>query len=213
MMDKWEKRNSEEYYRIAGPLLAELAEAGFAVKDLGHLYNARPRIEYRKAVPILLKWLPRIDELRVKDDIVCALAVPWEKRLILPVLVAEFERKPLQPSESGLDFYRWRVADSLSYNADDRVVEDIIRLATDKRYGRSREMLGVALGRMKDPRAVDTLIALLDDPEMAGHAAMGLAKIKPIRARPYLEPFLNHKVRWIRKEAVRAIANIDKASS
>ncbi len=213
-MRERDERNRREYYRIAGPLLAELAQAGYRVKQISDLVNTRPKINYRTAVPILLRWLPKIQETHIKESIIRALAVPWDKQVVLPVLVAEFEREPPPPEgEEDPTSYRWTVGDALSYNADDRILDDVIRLALDRRYGQSRQMLGLALGRMKDPRAVDALIALLDDPGMVGYAAMGLNRARAARARPYLEPVLNHKERWIRTEAQRAIAKIDKAAA
>jgi HEAT repeat protein len=73
-------------------------------------------------------------------------------------------------------------------------------------------MLAVALGNMKDPRAVEVLIALLEDEGVAGHAIVALGKLKSLQAIPYIEPFQNHPRTWIRKEAKRAIAKIEKAN-
>ena len=72
-------------------------------------------------------------------------------------------------------------------------------------------MVAVALGNMKDPRAVDVLIELLEDEEVAGHALLALGKLKSSKAKPYIEPFLGHPKAWVRKEAKRALAKIDKA--
>jgi HEAT repeat protein len=65
---------------------------------------------------------------------------------------------------------------------------------------------------MKDPRAVDVLIDLLDDDDVAGHAVVGLGKLRASKARQRVEEFLAHPKAWVRREAKRALAKIDKAS-
>ncbi|MBN2394562.1 MAG: HEAT repeat domain-containing protein, partial [Anaerolineae bacterium] len=70
-----------------------------------------------------------------------------------------------------------------------------------------------ALGNMKDARAIGVLIELLDDEEVAGHALMALCKLAPPEARSAIERFTDHPRTWIRNEAKRALAKIDKKSS
>jgi len=93
--------------------------------------------------------------------------------------------------------------------ADDSVFDDIVALVKDKRHGRAREMLAVALANMKNPKAVDVLIELLDDEEIAGHALSALRKLAPPEAREAIEPFVNHPKTWARNEAKRALKKID----
>jgi HEAT repeat protein len=62
---------------------------------------------------------------------------------------------------------------------------------------------------MKNPAAVDVLIELLNDEEVAGHALMGLAKLKAHKSRPHIERFLNHAKPWIRTEASKALAKLE----
>ena len=54
---------------------------------------------------------------------------------------------------------------------------------------------------MKNPAAVDILIGLLPDEDVQGHAIAALRKLKPLKARPYLEPYTHHPNAWIRREA------------
>lgn len=102
------------------------------------------------------------------------------------------------------------VANALSITADDSVYETIVELVREPAYGRAREMLAVALGNMKNPQAVDILIKLLDDEDVAGHAVMGLGKLGAERARPHVERFLTHPKTWIRNEAKKALKRIDR---
>jgi hypothetical protein len=196
---------SQQFRRAAAPLLRALAEADLPVntpRDLLRLDMS----EYRRSVPTLLFWLPRTDDQRVKESIVRTLTMKAARPLAAPVLVQEFQGIR---EDNGL---KWAIGNALSVVADDSVFEDIVRLVQDRRHGRAREMLAYALGNMKDPRAVDVLVKLLDDDEVAGHALRPLGKLRAHGARRDIERFLNHPKAWVRKEAKRALLKIDKAA-
>lgn len=198
------RRLAQVYRKAAAPLLAELAAAGFDVASVGAL--RQPGREYRGAVPILLDWLPRIGNPDVREDIVRSLSVPFARPAAAPALVAEFRRTT--PAEGTL---RWAIGNGLEVVADDSVYQDVVEIARDRRNGTSREMFVLALGNMSRPDAAEVLMELLDDDEVAGHAIMALHKLKAPRSRHALERFLDHPKPWIRKEARKAIAAIDKA--
>jgi hypothetical protein len=186
------------------PVLADLAQAGFEVEWVSELHNIG--FKYKKAIPILLKWLPIIDNEDVKEAIVRSLSVPWAKPIAAMPLIEEY-RKITNGSDSEL---KWAIANGLSIVADDSVFTEIVELVQDKKNGRSREMLAVSLGNMKNPYAQEVLLELLDDEEVAGHAIMALGKLKSKKARPTIERFLTHKKSWIRQEAKRALVKIDR---
>lgn len=190
--------------RTSMPILAELAKLGIRVESLDDLVN-KP-IDYRVTIPLLLKWLPKVSNLDVKETLVRALTVKWAKPMAARPLIEEFRKAP-EAEELGL---KWAIGNALSEVADDSVFDDIVGLVRDKRHGRAREMLAVALGNMKDPRAVDVLIELLDDEEVAGHAVLALRKLAPPEARSAIERFVDHPKTWVRNEARRALAKIDK---
>lgn len=192
--------NLEEAARVE----RALAQAGFPIA-LNDMINKT--VDYRGAVPILLDWLPRVHQTDVKATIASALATPWATPVAAPTLIREFECAD-DPTGLGL---KWAIGNALSVVADDSVFEDIVRIAEDKMHGRGREMVVVALGNMKNPSAIDVLIGLLHDEEVAGHALMALRKVgaRARKARPYVEPFLNHPKAWVRKEAQRALKRMD----
>jgi HEAT repeat protein len=103
------------------------------------------------------------------------------------------------------------IGNALSIVADDSVFQDIVALVGDKRHGQARVMVVEGLANMRDPQAVDVLCELLEDEEVAAHAVVALGKLKAGRARPQIEPFLSHSEGWVRKEAKRALAKIDRA--
>jgi len=190
--------------RASAPILAELAQLGFQLEWVSDLYNKR--LDYRAAIPILLKWLPLVDYEAVKLELVDALSIKWAKPVAARPLIEEFRKGP-DPEESPL---KWAIGNALSEVADDSVFDDIVELVRDRRHGRAREMLAVALANVKDPRAGGVLIELLDDEEVAGHAVLALRKLAPLEARSAIERFVDHPKTWVRNEARRALAKIDK---
>lgn len=187
----------------SAPVLTDLARAGFSLEWVSDLYSNK--LNYKDAIPVLIKWLPQIENLDVKEDIVRALSVQWAKHTAAPkLLVEEFRKCGAYP---GL---LWAIGNALSVVAEDDVLNDIVGLIRDKAYGKAREMLVVALGNMKSPDVKYTLIKLLDDEELAGYAIMALGKLKCKEARPAIERFRTHPKSWVRREAKKALARIDK---
>lgn len=209
MKDKdreWQERVIQNH-KAAAPIVADLVGAGFNIESIADLRHQGKK--YPLAIPILLRWLPQVDNMAVKEEIVRDLSVPWAKPQAAPALIEEFQRgDPV--NWSGL---RWTIGNALSIVADDSVFPEIAQLARDRKYGRAREMLALALGNMRNPAAVDVLIELLDDRDVAGHAVMGLGKLKAAKARSKIEPFLQHEKAWVRKEAKKALAKIDRKRS
>lgn len=198
------RRNLESYRTAARDVLADLVATGFKVEAIGDL--RRLGIPYQAAVPVLIRWLPRVQEAAVKEDIVRTLSVPWAGDAA-PLLLAEFERVD-DATGTGL---RWAIGNALEVLANDDIADGMIRLATDRRYGKAREMIVVGLGKLKNPRVTDVLLNLLSDEEVVGHAVMALGKLRARGARSRIEPLLNHSKPWVRKEAKKALASIDEA--
>ena len=171
-------------------LCGELEAAGISARDFG--YFARnvpeagvraPRFDYASAAPILIRWLPQARTPLIKERIVRSLtgesaAAPDA----LQPLVAEFRRAP--DEEWAL---KWAIGNALSTLADASIVDDLVELAADRRHGKGREMLMDALGRTKDERALELLVELVDDDEVAGHAISALRRLGPKSSLPYLE--------------------------
>lgn len=186
------------------PVLADLEKAGYKLNWISDLYQQEA--PYTDAIPILLSWLPRIDNKDIKETIVRALSVPWTPPSAAALLIEEFKRV-----QDSTDIrLRWAIGNALSVIADDNAFTGVAALAQDKQYGRTREMVALALGNMKDPRAVDVLIGLLDDDEVAGYALIALGKLRAKKARDKIETFLTHPKAWVRKEAQRALKKIDR---
>lgn len=199
---KWH-RAVEQNKLAANPIIEDLKEIGFSVESIDEL--RRSGAKYKAAVPVLLKWLPAIENVDIKEAIVRALSVPWAKPTAARPLIAEFHATS-EPA-SGL---KWTIGNALAVVADDDVFNEIAELVRDKRHGKAREMLAVALGNMADLRAVDLLLELLRDDEVVGHVLIALGKLKIEKARPLVESLLNHPKPWVRNEAQKTLAKLDK---
>jgi len=185
----------------------DLAKVGIAVLSSWDLVNIRK--SYPGAIPVLLDWLERAEtEVPVherenfREGLVRSLTVRDASGVAVPALLREFQRC------NASRLYRWAVGNALAIVATDEFFDELVELAQDRSFGLERQMLVFGLGRMKDPRAVDVLIGLLDDNVVAGHAVSALGKLKVPRSRAALEPFLDHPRPWVRKEAKKALARL-----
>ena len=200
------KIHKQKYFAEAIPILKELSEAGFQAENIGDLYHKNENIKHLSdATPILLRWLPKVKYPGLKEDIVRSLATKYATPIAASHLIDEYVKTP--NSEGSL---KWAIGNSLAVVADDSVFDAIAGLTLDPDHGKSREMVVVALGNMKRPEAVDVLIKLLTDDQVAGHALLALRKLGAKKAQPCIEPFLKHPKTWVRNEAKKAIAKLDK---
>ena len=214
-----QRKRIEEYERDAKDLVSDLAAAGFQVTAVSDLYNFG--YAYRPVIPILLRWLPRINNLRVKEGIVRALTDGAAKPLAAPLLIEEFRTVtcPKGVTEVQLAHYKASVANGLSVVADDLVFEEIVDLIQDRRHGWSRAPLAIALQRMKNPAATDILMGVLDEdpdlndpgPALIVDTIRALGNRKVSKARTKIERFLDHTSPIVRKEAQKSLDKIERA--
>ena len=222
----WERRREQEKHwaqmmddsrKRAAPVIADLKAAGFNVRGVGDL-NRCEKLDYQRAIPILLRWLARTDDPRLRSGIARTLTHKWAKPVAAPALVHAFRtlEHPLglyRGLEHPVGNAKWTIGNALEVVADDSVFAELAEVARDRRHGRTREMVVLAFGKMKDPGAVDLLIGLLQDDDVAGHAIVALGKLKASRARSYIEPFTRHPKTWWRRAAKSALAKIERAEA
>ncbi|MBM3925835.1 MAG: HEAT repeat domain-containing protein [SAR202 cluster bacterium] len=194
------RKATAEAKEAAAPLLRELADIGVNVESIWDLVNYN--FDYRQAVPILIDWLPRMQNIRVREAIVRALTVKFASPAAIYPLLIEFE--------CGSEFIKWEVGNALAEVADKSVFDDILRLVKEPQHGTARQELIISLGRLKDKRAIPTLVNLLRDPDVQGHAINALRLLSATEARSAIEPFLAHEKAWIRREAKSALGKFDK---
>lgn len=201
------EENRRRYGEAASGLLRDLETAGFTIETLAQLRQRG--VGDRRAVPVLVEWLPRVTYLPLKRDLIATLGSAWARPAAARPLVEEFQR--VDPVEDTADTsVRWSIGDALERVADESLVEDLIEIATDAGHGRHRALVVASLGNMGKARdrVLPVLLALLDDDDVAAYAVMGLGKLKAAGARPAIERFLEHPESWVRKEAKKALAKL-----
>jgi HEAT repeat protein len=181
-------------------VLNELAAVGFSVDSLAdlrlHHLPLPPEI-----VSVLLTWLPRLEEPAVQEAIARDLAQVQEPFDVTPLLEL-FERTA---SES----VRWAIANTIAELRPLDSRDWVIRALERRDFGRSREMLPLALARIAPSNVANRVLrAHLD--EMPGHVALGLAESGGPEELEVLRQKAQDSKGWVRKELQRAIKKIEK---
>src|SRR5665213_813169 len=189
----------------AEPVVRELRAAGFDVEwiaDLRHFVA-----DYTAAIPILVKWLPIVENPAVKSDIVRSLSLTSQKWLA-PLLIKEYRQIPADTlAQRDL---RVAVANALEVLADDAIFDDIAEMAQDKRMGPSRSFLVLALSKMATLRAVAILTSLLDDADVCVAAITSLGKLRAVGTQERIATFLGSDVAEAVAAAKTALARMNK---
>lgn len=219
----------QKHLADAAPLLQELAEVGYDLDTLDDLrHQGKP---WKSALPVLLRWLPRISDLDLKENIVRCISVPWVGNEATAELIKEFKKyAPIDPDHaedlSGLSSAQfikylatvkrrdpstslaWAIGNALSIVDVKDFEKQIIELCRNPKYGTARQMIVLGLGRVRDPEAEETALDLLNDEDVKLHAIVALGKMKSKRALFELEKLIADKRAAIRKEARKAITKI-----
>jgi hypothetical protein len=81
----------------AAPILAELDGLGYKLETLAELRHlSRP---WKSALPVLLRWLPLVEDKDIQEEIVRSLSVPWIGNKATQRLIDLFR---VAPSSSSL---------------------------------------------------------------------------------------------------------------
>ena len=179
-------------------LIKEANIYGFEVKDYNQLDAIKRKI--RTFIPILLKYLDLFEARNYKNAIVGLLGVKGFNE-VTEILLSKYNDK-------NYNINKWNVGDALYSIQDKRFEDKYIEIVENDANGTSRQMIVILLGRLRCEKAIQTLIDLLQDDDVNGHAIMALGYFKNNELIKYVEPFLHHEKRWIRKEAEKAIKKI-----
>jgi hypothetical protein len=89
------------------------------------------------------------------------------------------------------------------------VFEQIEAVCRDSRFGKGRESFTMVLGRYGGPATVPTLLHLLSDQQVCGHAVYALRLLGACDTAEHVRPFLDHDKTWIRQEARKFFAKCE----
>ena len=178
-MEEWEQ------------LRARLSAAGVSgSEDLGR-FVSRPEIlgethfDERAAMPVLIGALPSLTDSALVGAVAGHLRRPWARPAAFDALLASFEVwAERDPEGTG-----WLLGDALGSTATAAQVATLLRVSRSRQYGAARQMVVFSLGRFKKaPGVPDTLIVLIEEPEVALHAMQALRRVLGAQqALPHLE--------------------------
>lgn len=214
-LDREEERLVREYRRRAAPMLRELVRLGFEIEGVDDLYNSN--VDYRAAIPVLLKWLPRQKDPAIKENIVRALSIRWARPVAARPLLVEWNNLRRVRSQDE-ELLKFAIGNALSVVSDDSVFDDVARILRDRWQFRQAPVLVEALGNMKDPRASELLLALLKRERGEGFLVSALRTLKRLRSIQQRTEFKNkrivreltrHQSADIRREAKRTLQKLE----
>lgn len=181
-------------------ILQEIKDKGVEFASITDLLKLNK--SYKDLIPIILKHLTQTSNESDKDILIRSLGVKGFNEAT-ETLIQEFYKAESTP-------LKWAIGNTLSIILDKSSLPAMLKIAQEKEHGIARQMVVVALGKMKEREAIPVLLELLKDEDVVGHAIMALAYFKDLEMVQYIEPFTEYKVRWIRSEAKKAIKKINK---
>jgi len=183
----------------------ELENAGVnTAKYNGLLAISEP---YPKAIPVFIEFLKNeeFDSIGTKEMLVRTLTVKEAKGIANDILISEYNK---YPEKELFYFYRWAIGNAFKVIITNKDEGSIIDIVSNKNNGKSRQMFVYALKAIESTRVENTLIDLLDDSDVIGHAIYALGCVKSQKAKAKIEPFLNNKSAFLRREAKKALKKI-----
>lgn len=182
-------------------LIQDVESLGYKIDSIKELENITKK--EKDLVPIMIKHIQLVEPLNLKTWFVNCLS----KRGLYGAtdfLLEEFKR-------SDNSCYKWAIGNALEIIKNPKIKSELLEIAKDKTHGSDRERIVAALGIFRnDVEVRNVLIDLLNDKDVTGHALEAIKKCGLPEDIPYIEPYLLHKMTWIRREAERAITQIKK---
>jgi hypothetical protein len=145
------------------PLLREIQARGFPVESIAELRGTpfSSAWDYEELIPVLVKWLPLIDNLDIKEDIVRTIAIPqWARPQAIQPIIDEILSKP---SGQNLQF---ALGNSLMILVNKPLIPDYIdtleKIVLNPDYGMARSSIAEALWKFPPERAKNILLQLIN---------------------------------------------------
>jgi len=181
-------------------LLNDIRSKGVEISNINDLMKMDRK--FKDLVPILIKHLQEIDDESDKEFLVRCLGVKGFTEAT-EQLLKEFYN-------SDKTTYKWAIGNTLSIIEDKSHICELLKIVQNKEHGIARQMIVIALGKMKVKEAFPVLLKLLEDEDVVGHVISALAYYKDPTVIQYLEPLKNHKVGWVKKEASKVIGKLQE---
>ena len=121
---------------------------------------------------------------------------------VVPMLLEDY-----LSTDTNID--RWAIGDRLYQICSKNYIKEYLTIIRDSRFGYSRQMIVLLLGKLKEESAIPILIDLLEDEEVCLHAISALGEFKREEFRCYFEQFQNSTHPGWRKYARSAIKKLN----
>lgn len=195
------------YAREEAAVLTDLQKAGVSVKRLPELLGTRLP---PSAASSLLAHLKTARTHAAREILIRAITDRTFAATIAPELAAMFE-------DDDFAAHRWTLGQALAAAATPDTAPLLIKLARSGEFGRDREMIVLGLSKTRSAVADQTLIDLLNDDSVAGHAVKGLASLTPTRLRALdtagVNRFLDDPRPWVRRAASAVLKKAGRDTS
>lgn len=190
------------YKQSIQPILHELKTVDVKINDLQELAKKYAPIS-KKVTDILLNWIPKLDN-KVAQAVIARQLAASKVAYDGNILTKLFEEEPFED-------LRWAIANTLACTNAQNIEEWLIKTAKDPIYGKDREMLMIAIGKLVlGSTANEVLVSLFD--EFPGHVASGLSYSGNQKELDFLEQQLSRTdiKDWEKREIQKSINKIKK---
>lgn len=185
-----------------------LREAGIDPTDLARFVNApNPAIrglepstfDSRRAYPILVEWLPRVQAEPVVDTLASRIRESGKRTDSARALIAKYRERP-----------SWQLGDAIARTMTPAEHDDVVQLCADASAGYERQMLVYALWRIKTDEARSLIRNLVRDPSVAKHAMYSARRaFRNEEARRLIEPLADDPD--VGGDALHALKRIERS--
>jgi HEAT repeat protein len=193
--------NREQDQRV----VAQLRQAGLDVSSVWDLVHTAD--DYTDAAPVLATMLSRTADCEVKEGIVRALSLKAFRAAAFEAFVSALEEL-FDDATPQADTLKWAIGNALSVQATRDDGETLTTLLRRQEAGGARQMIALAIGRIKYRAAASVLVRLLQDPQVAAQAASALGKINAHEAIDALSQLSRTAKGLAKKEAEKALSRL-----
>lgn len=181
-------------------LINRIREKGVEIENIDELKMLGKKD--RDLVPILLEFLDLVEDENDKEFLVRCLGVKGFYEATGQLLREFYNTEKIT--------YKWAIGNSLAIISDESQLNEMIKIAIEKKHGIARQMIVDGLGSFRSDEVKEVLVNLLTDDDVVGHAINALSKVGDKSTKKYIEPFVTNKVAWIRKAAIKTLKKLDK---
>jgi len=141
---------------------------------------------------------------------------------LLPFIVIAFpDSSIMEYKDEKIIWYRyetliWQLGEAFrhilkkrkEFRKDRNLFRAVENVCLDRTFGKGRECFVMLLGQYGDREVINTLLKLLDDSQVHGHAIYALRLLGASEAQDNIRPFLQSSKTWVRNEAKKYFQKI-----